>query len=399
MSEAAREPAPSRRRPLELARASVLLVLGLGALVAVSVSLFGVAGLETIAPRPAPSLDAAAYRVSLSVPRLLLSLGLVAGMGLFVAGITAWITGRDFTGDLGFVADGIDAMVTDNELVASIPLRTLDELGQLIRSFEDLRRDFDEALARERRLRREVERADAAKAEFLHAVSHELRTPLNSILGFADILLEEMDGPLGDEQKEDLRIIRSAGQHLIALFNDVLDLSAAATDQLRLERAAIAVGPLMEEVAAEMRGQRKGKAVEIVVDVPADLPLADADPTRLRQVLTNLASNALKFTDEGEVRFSAREGEGAELVLAVSDTGVGIPEEQQAEVCQEFGQVWGGDEESARAARRRRGGAGLGLAITRRLVELHGGSVRLESTVGEGSRFELLWPRAEEEAP
>ena len=136
-----------------------------------------------------------------------------------------------------------------------------------------------------------------------------------------------------------------------------------------------------------------------VVDVPADLPLADADPTRLRQVLTNLASNALKFTDEGEVRFSAREGEGAELVLAVSDTGVGIPEEQQAEVFQEFGQVWGGDEESARAARRRRGGAGLGLAITRRLVELHGGSVRLESTVGEGSRFELLWPRAEEEAP
>ena len=136
-----------------------------------------------------------------------------------------------------------------------------------------------------------------------------------------------------------------------------------------------------------------------LLNVPADLPLADADPTRLRQVLTNLASNALKFTDEGEVRFSAREGEGAELVLAVSDTGVGIPEEQQAEVFQEFGQVWGGDEESARAARRRRGGAGLGLAITRRLVELHGGSVRLESTVGEGSRFELLWPRAEEEAP
>lgn len=371
-------------------RAGVLLVSVLGALAVAAVAVAGWMGLEALQPSPAASLDGAALHAAISPPSFAVSVALVAAAALLVGGVTMWISGRDFTNDLRFVDAGLEAMAHDDALVASIPLRTLDELGALVRGFEALRQDFGAVLERERELRRDLERADAVKAEFLKAVSHELRTPLNSILGFADVLLEGIDGPLTEAQREDLAIIRSAGEHLLELFNDVFDLSAAVTDQLVLQPVRLKVGPVLEEVARELRGLRRDKPVAIVLDVHPEVPDVEADPKRLRQIITNLASNALKFTDEGEVRLRARLAEEGWVSLEVIDTGPGIPEEAREDIFLEFGQG------VSPGAGRRRGGAGLGLAISKRLVELHGGTLRLRSEVGRGSTFEVrlrTWER------
>jgi len=367
--------------PTNLVRASVLLVLGVGLAIAVAVGLIGVSGLEALGP--SASLEVAVGRAAVSVPRFAAALVVVTLASLFVAAVVAMLSGRDFTSDLRYVEQGIDAMIHDEALAESIPLRTLDEVGALIHSFELLRLDFEEALERERGLRRDAEDADRAKAELLSAVSHELRTPLNAVLGFADVLLEEIDGPLTEPQAEDLRIIHSAGRHLMRLFNDVLDLSAAASDQLELDLGDVDLGVMLEELAAELRGQRKeGVALRVVA---AEVPTVRADPTRVRQILTNLASNALKFTDEGEVRLElAREED--EVLVSVVDTGAGIAVEDLDRIFVEFGQAH-------RPRARRKGGAGLGLAIARRLAELHGGSIGVTSEPGVGSCFVLRLPR------
>lgn len=311
-----------------------------------------------------------------------------AALGVALGAALAFAASRDFVGDLRFMALGVDALTRDDALTAVIPHRALDELGTLVRSFESLRQDFQHALYRERELRRDVERADAAKGAFLQAVSHELRNPLNSILGFADVLLSEIDGPLTAEQREDLRIIHTAGRHLVALFNDVLDLSAAASDLLRLERVDVDVGALLDEVAAELRGQRQGKRVEVKVEIERPLPTIRADPKRLRQIIENLGSNALKFTDEGEVCLGALT-DGGRVIIRVRDTGVGISPEDRELIFAEFGQVV----ERQRSRRGRRGGgAGLGLAIAKTLAELHGGMISVASEPGVGSTFDVSLP-------
>ncbi len=366
-------------RPSDPASLGLLLVSSLGFLSAVAAAAAGWVALATLDPSRVPSPDGTMSRVALSPPAFAFSVAIVAAAALLLGGLTMWISGCDFTDDLRFVNARIGAMVRDDAPVGSIPLRTLDELGSLVRSFETLRRDFGAVLERERELRRELERADAVKAEFLKAVSHELRTPLNSILGFADVLLAGIDGPLTEAQREDLAIIHSAGQHLLELFNDVFDLSAAVTDRLVLQPVRLKVGPLLEEVARELRGVRRDKPVRIVLDVDPDLPDVEADPKRLRQIITNLAGNALKFTDRGEVRLRARSAGDGWVGLEVVDTGPGIPEQVRDDIFIEFGQGPG----------RRRGGAGLGLAIAKRLVDLHGGTLRLRSEVGRGSTFEV----------
>ncbi len=359
-----------RRLSTDPVRLGVLLVSGLGGLAVAAVAVFGWLGLEE-------GVSPYVFGVSVAI---------MGAAALVLGALTMWITGRDITDDLRFVDASIEAMVRDDAPGASIPLRSLDELGALVRSFEGLRRDFGAVLDRERELRRELERADAVKAEFLKAVSHELRTPLNAILGFADVLLEGIDGPLTDAQREDLEIVRSAGQHLLELFNDVFDLSAAVTGQLVLQPVRLKVGPVLEEVARELRGLRGDKPVRIVLDVEPGIPDVRADPKRLRQIVTNLASNALKFTERGEVRLRARAEDDHWLSLQVLDTGPGIPEGVRDEIFLEFGQGEG------EAVARRHGGAGLGLAISKRLTELHGGTLGLRSELGQGSVFEVRLP-------
>lgn len=373
-----------RQRPTQLVQIGILLVLLMGALMVIAVAGFGIAGLDELGP--APSLAVAAYRVELAPSRVVLSMALVGGFGLGVAMLIMWRSGREFTEELSTVEAGIQAMVRDDALVASPPLRTLDELGALVRSFDALRLDFGVALENERRLRREAEQAETARAEFLRAVSHELRTPLNAILGFADVLLAEIDGPLTEAQREDLEIVRSAGKHLLDLFTDVIDLSEAATDKLRLEKVRLAVPPLVEEVAREIRGLKRAEALSIIVEPGENVPHVSGDPKRLRQVITNLAANAVKFTREGSVTLRVQGTESGDVIIEVVDTGIGIPEAEQDRVFAEFGQALAAGS----------GGSGLGLAIAKRLVELHGGSLQLESVVDEGSRFVVTLPGWEE---
>jgi signal transduction histidine kinase len=214
-------------------------------------------------------------------------------------------------------------------------------------------------------------------------VSHELRSPLNAILGFADILLSEVDGPLEGEAREEVAVIKQSGLHLLSLINDILELSAIASQQLQLQREPIELVPIAQKVLREAMGARGEKPVELRLETTAPTITAFADGKRVRQILTNLVGNALKFTTRGEVVVTI-EGDAHYATIRVRDTGPGIPKQDRETIFDEYRQS--GDRRS------RRRGTGLGLAIARRLAMMHGGSVSLESTVGVGSTFVLRLP-------
>jgi signal transduction histidine kinase len=310
---------------------------------------------------------------------LLRALGVAAvAVVPWAVGVAWWFAGR-VEQDLRRVAAGVQATAGGH----TVAIASLDEVGEVTRQVEVLRRHYAHSVDRAREARRQAEQADRDKTEFLTSVSHELRTPLNAIVGFADVLLAEIDGPLNPSQHEDVATIRGAGVHLVALFNDVLDLSAAASGHLRLTWSAVALSPIIDAVAAELRGQRQDRPVEVHVHAPPDLPDLWGDPKRMRQVVTNLASNALKFTERGEVRLEA-EQDGDQVILRIIDTGPGIAPEELPLLFAEFGQA--GD------AVRRLKGTGLGLAISRQLVELHGGTIDVSSEVGLGTTVRVCLP-------
>lgn len=249
----------------------------------------------------------------------------------------------------------------------------------------DFRRVLDESLAREREIRASVEDIDREKSAFLMAVSHELRTPLNAILGFTDVLLQELDGPLTRSQREDLEHIRRAGTYLSNLFRDVIDLAAASSAQLTVVPRLVALRPLIEEVVTEVDAARAGRPVTVRWHVDAALDTVWADPTRLQQILGNLAHNALKFTPAGNVDVTVRSAGVHEIEIAVRDSGQGIDRARLEQIFAEFERA-NDDDPSIE-------GAGLGLAITRKLVDLHHGRVEVESEVGKGSLFRVFLPR------
>ncbi len=319
----------------------------------------------------------------------LASLGLIGAVFLALSGLAAWLSLRALSGDLSFVTRRLRALVEREDLGEPIALRTLDEVGALTRAFEELRSGYMEQLERERLAHRQAQEADRYKSEFLTTVSHELRTPLNAILGFTEVLLAQIEGPLTDGQREDLRMIRASGEHLLALFNNVLEVSALASGRMKLHFERLAVGELLGEVAALLEGQRHGKPVAIRVDTPPGLPPLTADPTRLRQIVLNLGTNALKFTAQGAVTLSARV-RGGELAIRVRDTGIGIARGDLPRLFEEFTEV----------AKHERGpSSGLGLSIVQKLTHLHGGRVEVESSVGRGSVFTVLLPLAHPSQP
>lgn len=300
-------------------------------------------------------------------------------------GLYIWESRTDH--DLRLVAQRVKEMAERSDARGWVAIRTLEEPSQLVRAFESLRQHLIDTLASDVKLRAEAEVADRYKTEFLTAISHELRTPLNGILGFTEVLLAETDGPLTSGQRENLETIRSAGEHLLSLFNDVIDLSAMASGRIRLRREDVAVAPVFGEVGRLLEGQRGSKDVRIRSTVlPIDLTV-HADPKRLRQILTNLGTNALKFTEHGEVEFRA-ELDGDDVLLSVRDTGVGIAPADLAAVFEEYTQT--GD------ARRRHRGSGLGLGICKRLTDLHGGRIWVESEPGKGSTFFVSLSRTAE---
>ncbi len=322
---------------------------------------------------------------------LVTALVALATLLLVTALTVAYAVGRDVERDVEFVTDRVRAMtqVRSEPTGELIPLRTMDEVSVLTAAFNKLVGRFGKA---ERAYREDLTRANAAdreRAAFLAAVSHELRSPLNAILGFADILISEVDGPLTEAAREEVEQIRGSGQHLLTLINDILELSALESGQLRLSRARVDLATIVNEVVREARGLSIGKPVVVRVEGEEQV-LARADGRRVRQILGNLVNNAIKFTQSGEVVVGVAR-EGAFATLWVRDTGPGISAAERALIFQEYKQ--------ARGEVRRRRGTGLGLAITRRLVTLHHGSIELESEVGRGSLFRVRLPVGRIDAP
>ncbi|HUF40253.1 MAG TPA: ATP-binding protein [Anaerolineales bacterium] len=232
-----------------------------------------------------------------------------------------------------------------------------------------------------------LQELDQLKSSFLANMSHELRTPLNSILGFTQVMQEGLDGPLNEQMQTDLEVIRRNGSHLMHLIDDVLDMAKIEAGTMNLERAPVELAEVLAEVLEITAPLAEQKKLQMSVRPLEGDPLQlDADRLRLRQILLNLIGNAIKFTDAGTVTVQASRL-GDRVQICVADTGIGIPPENQELIFQAFSQV---DTSSTRKA----GGTGLGLPISRRLVDLHGGRIWVESdgTPGNGSRFYVEFP-------
>ncbi|MFN9478877.1 MAG: ATP-binding protein [Betaproteobacteria bacterium] len=231
----------------------------------------------------------------------------------------------------------------------------------------------------------EIETANRHKSEFLANVSHELRTPLNAILGFSEALDERLFGELNARQAQYVRDIHDSGRHLLALINDLLDLSKVEAGRLDLEPAPVDVPALVEGAMQMVAARASAAGVRLTVDIEPDVGVWRGDARRLHQILLNLLSNAVKFTPAGgDVRVRAAHAAGG-LAIAVADTGVGIAPEQMQRLFAPFAQA---------RSRGLRGeeGTGLGLALSRRLAELHGGRLQVDSAPGRGSTFTLWLP-------
>lgn len=230
----------------------------------------------------------------------------------------------------------------------------------------------------------ELERANRLKSQFLARMSHELRTPLSAIIGFSELLLEGTEGGLNRDQRGDVQEIASAGRVLLDVVNDILDLSRIEAGRMRLDVEPTCLGALLTDVASALRPLAHEKALELRVAVVGGDPPVAADPRRVRQIVTNLISNALKFTNEGGVTIRLL-ALPREVEVSVLDTGIGIPARALPHVFDEFSQVEG-----------QAGfmGTGLGLSIAQRLVNLHGGTIGVDSEVGVGSRFWFRLPVA-----
>lgn len=251
-------------------------------------------------------------------------------------------------------------------------------------------RDITRRVANERNLRAAKEAAETAnmtRAQFLANVSHELRTPLNAIIGFSEMLEQGLAGTLNEKQQEYSQIVRQSGQHLLNVINDILDLAKIDAGKLEIhEDNAIELSPIIKACVALMRGHSAAATVSLSADVPEDLPPVVGDPIRLKQILLNLLSNGIKFTPPGgSVTVSAdAQGEG-KVVLAVRDTGIGMTADEVEIAFQPFGQVDAG-------LNRANEGTGLGLPLARRLAELHGGSLHVESQKGSGTTVTVTLP-------
>lgn len=236
---------------------------------------------------------------------------------------------------------------------------------------------------------KEMREIDRLKSQFLANMSHELRTPLNSIIGFSRVILKGIDGPVTELQQNDLTAIYNSGQHLLGLINDILDLSKIEAGKMELAFEEVNISEVVNSVMSTATGLVKDKQIRLERVIPDDLPTANADAIRVRQVMLNLISNAAKFTDEGTVTVTAEVQEGAagqpEIKISVTDTGPGISEEDQTKLFQAFSQV---DDSPTRKT----GGSGLGLSISQRLINLHGGQIGVKSKAGEGSTFYFTLP-------
>jgi len=272
------------------------------------------------------------------------------------------------------------AQIAAGDFSGRLDVPNRDELGLLA---ANVNRTNDEL----RRLYGELENASRHKSEFLANMSHELRTPLNAIIGFSQVLRQRLFGEVNEKQEDYLDDILSSGYHLLDLINDVLDLSKVEAGQVELEVATFSLREALDRGAVMVRERALKNGVALSLELAPEVDLVDGDERRVRQIVFNLLSNAVKFTPEGGSIVVASKRVDQEVLVSVTDTGPGIAGEDQRRIFEEFQQTEVGV--------RQREGTGLGLALSKRLVELHGGRIWVESELGQGSRFVFTLPNGE----
>ncbi len=300
-------------------------------------------------------------------------------------------SGSRVIGTLNVESTELDAFTTDDQ-------RMLTTLGSNLAMLIERARLFEEVEGAREKLRQRAEalehanarlkELDRLKSQFLANMSHELRTPLNSVIGFSEVLIDGLLGEMPPERKECVENIHVSGEHLMALINDILDLSKIEAGRMKLSPEHFNATDLINNVQKTVMPMIEDKSQTLTLDIAEDLPPLNADRIRVRQVLLNLLSNAHKFTPEGhEITLICRLADPATMLFAVEDTGIGIKLEDQDLIFEEFRQVDG-------TATREVEGTGLGLTISKRLIEMHGGTIWVESTFGEGATFSFLLPLA-----
>jgi PAS domain S-box-containing protein len=283
------------------------------------------------------------------------------------------VLGDKLVGVLDLQSDKVDSFTPEDLKIQ----RTL--ASQIAIAIENARQ-YAEQVETSKKLRE----VDQLKSEFLASMSHELRTPLNSIIGFADVLLEGLDGDLNERMEEDVRLIRESGRHLRELIGDILDMSKIEAGRMELRYEDVDMRQMANDIMATAQPLAQQKNLDMYLDLDSRVTTVRADRTRIRQVLWNIMGNAIKFTEKGSVSLSMHD-QGSHLLIAIRDTGIGIKEENIPIVFEQFRQIDGGLNRAA-------GGTGLGMPITKKLVEIHGGDIWIESVYGQGSTFFFTLP-------
>ncbi len=278
--------------------------------------------------------------------------------------------------------------LADGKWEQKLPVTRSDELGELAKSFNKMAEELKASFMTLESKNEQLERLDQLKDEFLANTSHELRTPLNGMIGIAESMIDGATGELSELQKQNLLLVAQSGHRLANLVSDILDFSKLQHNSIELQLKPVGLRAIAEVVLTLSQSLIKGKNLRLINRIPQEFPAAFADENRLQQILYNLVGNGIKFSESGTVEVSAALQKGNnqqpitnnQIMITVADTGIGIPEDHLDRIFESFEQ---GDGSTAREY----GGTGLGLAVTKQLVELHGGKIWVESTVGKGSRF------------